>query len=237
MKREQAIEILQRMSNDGYYGSHVHDALRMGAEALEKQKEQKPVHTAKEMWKEMRLEVYAQASGNRHEPNYSDDSTKMFSLCDIDEIFEKIGNSTVGSQPAEWREEDELFINEKMLIALRAEYEKGVADTVAKYEQKPLSTEETELNSIAFLEQLGYTCIPPSEQKPTELSKEDKETNEEITSNPEYKHHNTTNSSDSDKTALYKIAFVLSRNEDKDGSPLEQIRSILIDNVIEGLEK
>lgn len=72
-----------------------------------KQKEQKPVHTAKEMWKEMRLEVYAQASGNRHEPNYSDDSTKMFSLCDIDEIFEKIGDSTVGSQPAEWSEEDE----------------------------------------------------------------------------------------------------------------------------------
>ena len=30
------------------------------------------------------------------------------------------------------------------------------------------STEETELNSIAFLEQLGYTCIPPSEQKPAE---------------------------------------------------------------------
>ena len=32
-------------------------------------------------------------------------------------------------------------------------------------EQKP-STEETELNSIAFLEQMGYTCIPPKEQKP-----------------------------------------------------------------------
>ena len=78
---------------------------------LEKQKEQKSVHTAKEMWKEMRLEVYAQASGNRHEPNYSDDSTKMFSLCDIDEIFEKIGNSTVGSQPAEWSEEDEEMLD------------------------------------------------------------------------------------------------------------------------------
>ena len=34
-------------------------------------------------------------------------------------------------------------------------------------EQKSLSTEETELNSIAFLEQMGYTCIPPgAEQKP-----------------------------------------------------------------------
>lgn len=33
--------------------------------------------------------------------------------------------------------------------------------------QKPLSTEETKLNSITFLEQRGYTCIPPrKEQKP-----------------------------------------------------------------------
>ena len=30
-------------------------------------------------------------------------------------------------------------------------------------EQKP-STEETELNSIAFLEQMGYTCIPPKKK-------------------------------------------------------------------------
>lgn len=38
----------------------------------------------------MRLEVYAQASGNRHEPNCSDDNSKMFSLNDIGEIFEKV---------------------------------------------------------------------------------------------------------------------------------------------------
>ena len=31
-------------------------------------------------------------------------------------------------------------------------------------EQKPLSTEETELNSLAFLEQMGYTCIPPKKE-------------------------------------------------------------------------
>lgn len=43
-----------------------------------------------EVWKDMRLEAYQQASGNRHEPNCSDDSTKMFSLTDIDEIFEKV---------------------------------------------------------------------------------------------------------------------------------------------------
>lgn len=47
-------------------------------------------NSALEVWKDMRLEVYHQASGNRHEPNYSDDSTKMFSLTDIDEIFEKV---------------------------------------------------------------------------------------------------------------------------------------------------
>ena len=41
-------------------------------------------------------------------------------------------------------------------------------------EQKPLSTEETELNSIAFLEQLGYTCVPPGkEHKPVDDELED----------------------------------------------------------------
>lgn len=41
-------------------------------------------------------------------------------------------------------------------------------------EQKPLSTEETELNSVAFLEQMGYTCIPPG-AKPAEWSAADEE--------------------------------------------------------------
>lgn len=40
-------------------------------------------------------------------------------------------------------------------------------------EQKSLSTEETELNSIAFLEQLGYTCVPPQNQAPVAFTKED----------------------------------------------------------------
>lgn len=50
--------------------------------------------SALEVWKDMRLEVYQQASGNRHEPNYSDDSTKMFSLNDIDEIIENISEQS-----------------------------------------------------------------------------------------------------------------------------------------------
>ena len=41
-------------------------------------------------WREMRFEVYAQASGNRHAPNYSDECTKMFSLIDIDELIEEL---------------------------------------------------------------------------------------------------------------------------------------------------
>ena len=57
---------------------------------LEKQVEKPQGKTALEAWRDMRLEVYQQASGNRHEPNYSDDTTKMFSLNDIDEIIEKI---------------------------------------------------------------------------------------------------------------------------------------------------
>jgi hypothetical protein len=46
----------------------------------------------------MRLEVYQQASGNRHEANYSDDTTKMFSLNDIDEIFEKISEQKLADK-------------------------------------------------------------------------------------------------------------------------------------------
>ena len=42
-------------------------------------------------------------------------------------------------------------------------------------EQKSLSTEETEQNSIAFLEQMGYTCIPPGKEQPAEWSEEDEE--------------------------------------------------------------
>jgi len=57
---------------------------------LERQGEQKSAKNIVETWKDMRLEVYQQASGNRHEPNYSDDTTKMFSLNDIDEIIEKL---------------------------------------------------------------------------------------------------------------------------------------------------
>jgi hypothetical protein len=41
-------------------------------------------------------------------------------------------------------------------------------------EHKSLSTEETELNSLAFLTELGYTCIPPTKEKHAEWSEDDK---------------------------------------------------------------
>ena len=53
-----------------------------------------------------------------------------------------------------------------------AGYNKAMKEVEQK-EQKPLTTEETELNSIAFLEQVGYTCIPPrKEQKPAQTAEE-----------------------------------------------------------------
>ena len=63
-------------------------------QVLEKQGEKPQGKSIIEAWKDMRLEVYQQASGNRHEPNCSDDNTKMFSLNDIDEIIEKINEQT-----------------------------------------------------------------------------------------------------------------------------------------------
>lgn len=66
---------------------------------LDKQGEMKTQgNSALEIWKDMRLEVYQQASGNRHEPNYSDDTTKMFSLNDIDEIMEKMSEQKLADK-------------------------------------------------------------------------------------------------------------------------------------------
>ena len=36
---------------------------------------------------------------------------------------------------------------------------------IESLEQEPISTEETELNSLAFLEQMGYTCISDGSPK------------------------------------------------------------------------
>lgn len=52
-------------------------------------------------------------------------------------------------------------------------YVERIRNIIEKQKEQKPSTEETELNSIAFLEQMGYTCIPPKEQKPAEWSEED----------------------------------------------------------------
>lgn len=57
---------------------------------LEKQGEKPQGKSAFELWRDMRLEAWAQASGNRHEPPMSDYNSKLFSIDDIDEIMEKI---------------------------------------------------------------------------------------------------------------------------------------------------
>ena len=74
----------------------------------------------------------------------------------------------------------------KVLLRCCDDWEKGQFGCMAKEdvpairaylekqkEQESLSTEETELNSIAFLEQIGYTCIPPGKEQPAEWSEED----------------------------------------------------------------
>ena len=68
-------------------------------ELADKLQDLKPYKQGKSIikaWKDMRCEVYAQASGNRHEPNCSDNNTEMFSLNDIDEIIEKIATGNIG---------------------------------------------------------------------------------------------------------------------------------------------
>ena len=134
------------------------EAIDVAIEVLsKKQNERKPVHNAKEVWKEMRLEVYAQASGNRHEPNCSDDSTKMFSLCDIDEIFDKIGDSTVAPAEEDGPFDEDEFLEDE-LSAFLQNYDKEYDDDAAvsdvarhfyeigkkQKEQKPHTDEEKE---------------------------------------------------------------------------------------------
>ena len=96
---------LETLAGGTFYFPNPFPLERRLKDVLEKQGEQKPVKTAKEAWKEMRLEVYAQASGNRHEPNCSDDSSKIFSLNDIDEIFEKVSDSVIEQRP-HWEPSD-----------------------------------------------------------------------------------------------------------------------------------
>lgn len=123
-------KLIDSLKNEGYSvdAKIVGENLKMmnGEEvAMATMDDQKPAKTVIEAWKDMRLEVYQQASGNRHEPNYSDDTTKMFSLNDIDEIFEKIADNNVKQNPAEWSEEDEKHLQK----AIECTFDRGYLST------------------------------------------------------------------------------------------------------------
>ena len=115
------------------------------ADWLEKQGELKNIQTVNDAWKDMRLEAYAQATGNRHEPNYADDSTKLFSLNDIDEIIEKISEKQGKQKPTE--EQTHKF-------------KKG--DYIASNSSQDCA------NSFMYINQVrpyDYLCIEPTGQK------------------------------------------------------------------------
>lgn len=131
---EEIFPEVKESENKHFIMEYLYDGLRKSDEQFKPQfeaaiawleKQGKPQDkSALEAWKNMRLEVYQQASGNRHEPNYSDDSTKMFSLTDIDEIFEKIAEK-----------QDKKPTGEEMKTILQTEYEKGRVDAIAEFEQ------------------------------------------------------------------------------------------------------
>lgn len=78
-------------------------------------------------------------------------------------------------KPTGWGEEDK--IKAKMLKHFKSKTKKTwcnipVSDIIAWLEKETPTIEETELNSIAFLEQLGYSCVPPSSQSVNRKSKE-----------------------------------------------------------------
>jgi len=79
---------------------------------LEKQGEKSQGKSITKVWKDMRLEVFAQASGNRHEPNYSYNNTKMFSLNDIDEIIEKISEQNLANSAKTCKDEPKFKVGD-----------------------------------------------------------------------------------------------------------------------------
>lgn len=106
------------------------DYLGIKVSFAENKSEQKPVKNFFETWKYMRCEVYAQASGNRHEPNCSDNTTKMFSLNDIDEIIEKLSEqSHTNKDEQKWREEDEKNLNRIYMLLAEAADEHAFSTT------------------------------------------------------------------------------------------------------------
>lgn len=179
-------QIISRHRYADMYSECVDDEEGMAREILslcEKQKEQKPLST--EEIRKIRSEEYTKgfndaAFGGKLK-EWSEEDERMQKA-----VYVFIKESDKGHVNFDGRaitKEDCLAYLEKQKEPLTTEekmkhplYVEGFEDgkqVGAQYEaafgkqkeQKPLSTEETELNSIAFLEQLGYTCISPKEQK------------------------------------------------------------------------
>lgn len=138
---------------------------------LEKQKEQKPI-PALDRGDEIILKAICEEL--KDAPGWVERIEGWYSL------------AKDAQQPAERSDGDERIrknicriVKEHMRHCAEAGIETGDHREALQYlekqkEQKPLSTEETELNSLAFLVQLGYTCIPPgAEPKPAEWTDAD----------------------------------------------------------------
>lgn len=149
--------------NNGYYSRPSETEIDSWIKWIDKKCEKKSQgKSALEVWKDMRFEVYQQASGNRHEPNCSDDSTKMFSINDIDEIFEKVAEKQGEQKPVECIKFDNEFENQiSHLIASvlngEHEYDEGFVKYAsqsllgfAKKEQKPADIDKNSAMSEAL---------------------------------------------------------------------------------------
>ena len=86
VERTDGVELLIEYAENGCYNE---SGLSNNFDLFIEEKNPSSPSIIQTWWREMRFEVYAQASGNRH-PNYSDECTKMFSLSDIDELIERL---------------------------------------------------------------------------------------------------------------------------------------------------
>ena len=96
VRRRSTIQVLEYARSLDVYNQYGKADIDKNIAWLEKQGEKPQGKSIIKAWKDMRFEVYAQASGNRHEPNCSGNNTEMFSLNDIDEIIEKIAIGNIG---------------------------------------------------------------------------------------------------------------------------------------------
>ena len=129
------------------------DAIDVALSYLEKQKGNSL--SLVDAWKEMRTEVFAQASGNKPKPE-SDEFTKLFSLNDIDFLISDLDSRGIKQKPAEWNDTDMKEARDSLISVCR-DWEYGKQTTLI-----PLAA----VRARYFLEHLN-------EPKPADWSEED----------------------------------------------------------------